>query len=473
MEPSDTSQPGLHTVGQFGDSERGWGGVQYCRLGRSDSEPDSETFLDCEPCGPAAGCGECRDQARQDSVDGLGLDQGEDGESLEFEYEPGISLCSLQSYTHTAAYLQEESDLQLAAELGKTLLERNKELELSLKHQQGVIEDQSLEIEYLTKQTAALREVNESRLKIYEQLEVGMVELEAGNSRLREEAGQDRERARSLGLTVNLLEQRCEELQRQLDQARLHTRLASRESSIETRQETRQEARRDSREVLQAAREEEVNTFPSSFRQQREGVELPGLQRVSPGPAESGYCSACTDSLGSLGAGQEAGLELQLAQEEVTSLAAQLERLQTSALQAERRAKELEDQVSCLLSENAGLVQQQLELVRTQQQRPTRQASTVLQEVTAAVATRRSCSKCFSLSADPAPPLALQARALLQEIWFELGTGCQVSVSRLLSHLSHCPASPAWLDCALLALILCSALLAAARAAVTAVANSL
>ena len=145
-------------------------------------------------------------------------------------------------------------------------------------------------------------------------------------------------------------------------------------------------------------------------------------------------------------------------------------------------------QVSCLLSENAGLVQQQLELVRTQQQRPTRQASTVLQEVTAAVATRRSCSKCFSLSADPAPPLALQARALLQvqaqllrnalliiaqEIWFELGTGCQVSVSRLLSHLSHCPASPAWLDCALLALILCSALLAAARAAVTAVANSL
>ena len=42
-------------------------------------------------------------------MDGLGLDQGEDGESLEFEYEPGISLCSLQSYTHTAAYLQEES----------------------------------------------------------------------------------------------------------------------------------------------------------------------------------------------------------------------------------------------------------------------------------------------------------------------------------------------------------------------------
>ena len=39
------------------------------------------------------------------------------------------------------------TDLQLAAELGKTLLERNKALELSLKHQQSVIDDQNMEIE--------------------------------------------------------------------------------------------------------------------------------------------------------------------------------------------------------------------------------------------------------------------------------------------------------------------------------------
>ena len=39
------------------------------------------------------------------------------------------------------------SDLQLAAELGKTLLERNKELESTLKHHQNIIEDQSQEIE--------------------------------------------------------------------------------------------------------------------------------------------------------------------------------------------------------------------------------------------------------------------------------------------------------------------------------------
>ena len=41
------------------------------------------------------------------------------------------------------------SDLQLAAELGKTLLERNKELEISLKHQQSVIDDQNMEIEVI------------------------------------------------------------------------------------------------------------------------------------------------------------------------------------------------------------------------------------------------------------------------------------------------------------------------------------
>lgn len=39
------------------------------------------------------------------------------------------------------------SDLQLAAELGKTLLERNKELETALKQHQNVIEEQTQEIE--------------------------------------------------------------------------------------------------------------------------------------------------------------------------------------------------------------------------------------------------------------------------------------------------------------------------------------
>lgn len=43
------------------------------------------------------------------------------------------------------------ADLQLAAELGKTLLERNKELENALKHHQNIIEDQTQEIEVTNK----------------------------------------------------------------------------------------------------------------------------------------------------------------------------------------------------------------------------------------------------------------------------------------------------------------------------------
>ncbi|KAJ8880781.1 hypothetical protein PR048_017252 [Dryococelus australis] len=39
-------------------------------------------------------------------------------------------------------------------------------------------------LQYLTKQTAALREVNDSRLRIYEQLEVSIQDLERGNQRL-------------------------------------------------------------------------------------------------------------------------------------------------------------------------------------------------------------------------------------------------------------------------------------------------
>lgn len=43
------------------------------------------------------------------------------------------------------------ADLQLAAELGRTLLERNEELETELKQQQVVIDDQAQEIEVCNK----------------------------------------------------------------------------------------------------------------------------------------------------------------------------------------------------------------------------------------------------------------------------------------------------------------------------------
>ncbi|KAI4461198.1 centrocortin family member [Holotrichia oblita] len=120
--------------------------------------------------------------------------------------------------------------LQLAAELGKTLLERNKELENSLKQQQNIIEDQTQEIEYLTKQTVALREVNDSRLRIYEQLEVNIQDLERANHRLAVDNSADKKHIKSLTANIEALELKCEHLQSSIDDLTLQLEVARRKS---------------------------------------------------------------------------------------------------------------------------------------------------------------------------------------------------------------------------------------------------
>ncbi|XP_019723847.1 cerebellar degeneration-related protein 2-like isoform X1 [Hippocampus comes] len=77
-----------------------------------------------------------------------------------------------------------EQDLHLAAELGKTLLERNKELEDSLQQMYINNEEQVHEIEHLSKQLDMLREMNEQHAKVYEQLDVTARELEITNEKL-------------------------------------------------------------------------------------------------------------------------------------------------------------------------------------------------------------------------------------------------------------------------------------------------
>ncbi|XP_065203231.1 cerebellar degeneration-related protein 2 isoform X2 [Planococcus citri] len=126
-----------------------------------------------------------------------------------------VEWCDLETERWSA------SDLQLAAELGKTLLERNKELESALKQHQNIIEDQSQEIEYLTKQTAALKEVNSSRFRIYEQLEISIQDLEHDNVTLSQQSAADKKQIKSLLETIQSLENKCDELQQQLDKKTL------------------------------------------------------------------------------------------------------------------------------------------------------------------------------------------------------------------------------------------------------------
>ncbi|XP_037805209.1 nuclear mitotic apparatus protein 1-like [Penaeus monodon] len=134
--------------------------------------------------------------------------------------DSGQNSLEYWDYSVELEMLKGPEDLQLAAELGKTLLERNRELESNIKQQNAVIEDQLQEIEYLSKQTAALREVNDSRLRIYEQLEISIQELEKNNQRLSAESAADKKKIKNLCSTLESLEARCDELQRSLEEAR-------------------------------------------------------------------------------------------------------------------------------------------------------------------------------------------------------------------------------------------------------------
>lgn len=72
--------------------------------------------------------------------------------------------------------------------------------------------------QYLTKQTVALREVNDSRLRIYEQLEVSIQDLERANHRLAVENANDKKQIKNLTVNIDTLESRCEELQSTVDE---------------------------------------------------------------------------------------------------------------------------------------------------------------------------------------------------------------------------------------------------------------
>ncbi|KAM9716444.1 cerebellar degeneration-related protein 2-like [Menidia menidia] len=117
-----------------------------------------------------------------------------------------------------------EHDLQLAAELGKTLLERNRELEQGLQQMYATNQEQLQEIEYLTKQVDLLRQVNDQHAKVYEQLDVSARELEQGNARLLQDNRAAQQKIQGLTESVEHLQTQVEELQLQVEELRLSPR---------------------------------------------------------------------------------------------------------------------------------------------------------------------------------------------------------------------------------------------------------
>lgn len=208
-------------------------------------------------------------------------------------------------------------DLQLAAELGKTLLERNKELETALRQHQNVIEDQAQEIEYLTKQTVALREVNDSRLRIYEQLEVSIQDLERANHRLAVDHAADKKHIKTMCSNIETLESKCEELQKIVDdlnaQLEIYRRRAERKPEIEKPKEKVVEA-------SLSVKKPDVSSTP--------------VKTVAPLP------------------------ELTKEDEDLLRLSDELRENKVAFAQEQRRVTELEEQLASVIQENNRLQEQ-------------------------------------------------------------------------------------------------------------------
>jgi len=301
-----------------------------------------------------------------DYVHGQGLDD------LEYDYEPGISLQHLEFASPRTSTVSApdilssvsrcpscgvnyESDLQLAAELGKTLLERNKELEGTLKDQQAVIEDQSQEIEYLTKQTTTLREVNDSRVKIYEQLEVSISELECANKKLQEENLCDKVKIKSLSENIEKLENRCEELQRLLDEAR----------SLLEKQQNQQRRRRERRKSSQQRKTGKTEKSDEEEEKESTSSGSTSDEELRCRTQESGYSSSSieshlhrlqdSDSEMSSNPGDPQSTALQHHHKKSIEEEIILDTLRTDKIEIEERLQEMEKVVQSLQSENQRL----------------------------------------------------------------------------------------------------------------------
>uniref|UniRef100_A0A8C1IPQ1 Si:ch1073-272o11.3 n=1 Tax=Cyprinus carpio TaxID=7962 RepID=A0A8C1IPQ1_CYPCA len=114
-----------------------------------------------------------------------------------------------------------EHDLHLAAELGKNLLEQNRDLEETLQQMYITNQEQIQEIEYLSKQVDMLRSANDQQAKLYEQLDSTAQDLELKNQRLVLENRAAQMKIEGLTETMEGLQTQVEELQRDMQKLKL------------------------------------------------------------------------------------------------------------------------------------------------------------------------------------------------------------------------------------------------------------
>ncbi|XP_018567518.1 cerebellar degeneration-related protein 2-like isoform X2 [Anoplophora glabripennis] len=284
-------------------------------------------------------------------------------------------------------------DLQLAAELGKTLLERNKELETALKQHQNIIEDQAQEIEYLTKQTVALREVNDSRLRIYEQLEVSIQDLERANHRLVLENSAEKKHVKSLNTTIESLETKCEEFQSTIDDLRLQVDVLRRRSQRNDVHVSTVSSRGAValRSIDRQYDEERRLASPDSSATHTDEEKCDSAL-----PKKTDSPTQVNNVTGSQKPNNQNGEEMELdsGMEQMSQLLAQLSKTRAQCNRDERRIAELEEQLSTMVQQNQALENQVVHLSHKEEDlnmKSMHEELTTLEEVKQG----QMCSRCL------------------------------------------------------------------------------
>lgn len=295
-------------------------------------------------------------------------------------------------------------DLQLAAELGKTLLERNKELESALKHHQNIIEDQAQEIEYLTKQNGALREVNDSRMKIYEQLEVSIQDLERDKYKLALENQAEKKHVKTLCRNIETLEAKVEELtktmedvRRQLDaerkkNERLQSDSLSGQSGAGSRVQLRPVGGDGDDASLSGPDEDEITeidtskpeNFSFAFRDQSHSTDVTDGSHLGQSFGHSNHQHQATNhALSDLNLAEE--------NEELIRIMQELERTRKCFVAEQNRVAELEEQLAAIAQENQILQSKIVQINTTEEMKSVHEELSILEEVRQG----QMCTRCL------------------------------------------------------------------------------
>merc|ERR1712183_251748 len=127
-----------------------------------------------------------------------------------FETESGSSSGAIPLLSPNSDMEWWEYDLQLAAELGKALLQRNQDLETQLQEAETLSREHQAETQFLSQKLTTLRSLNETRMKMYEQVDTTAQDLEEANRKLRSQSQGDKETMATLTNSLESAEARIE-----------------------------------------------------------------------------------------------------------------------------------------------------------------------------------------------------------------------------------------------------------------------